>query len=69
MLDHIPFIVKEEEELIRRELAGKYISIIFDGTTHLGEAMAVVVRFVSSDWTVVQQLMNACQEHERRGSS
>ena len=57
MSDHIPFILKEEEELIRRELAGKYMSVIFDGTTRLEEAVAVVVRFVSSDWTVEQRLI------------
>ena len=57
MSDHIPFILKEEEEFNRRELAGKCISVILDGTTHLGEAMAVVVRFVSSDWTVEQRLI------------
>ena len=57
MSDHIPFILKEEEEFNRRELAGKCISVILDGTTHLGEAMAVVVRFVSSDWTVKQRLI------------
>ena len=57
MSDHIPFILKEEEQVIRRELAGKCISVIFDGTTCLGEAMAVVVRFVSSEWTVEQRLV------------
>ena len=39
------------------ELADKYVSVTFDGTTRLGEAMAVVVRFVSSDWTLEQRLM------------
>ena len=57
MSDHIPFILKEEQATIRRELADKYISVIFDGTTHLGEALAVVVQFVSEDWTLEQRLI------------
>jgi len=31
MSDHIPFILKEEEELIRKEFADKYVSVTFDG--------------------------------------
>ena len=37
-------------------LAGKYLSVIFDGTSRLGEVLAVVVRFIS-DWTVQQRLV------------
>ena len=33
------------------------VSIIFDGTTRLGEAMAAVARFVNSDWVVVKRLL------------
>ncbi len=29
----------------------------FDGTTHLGEAMAIVLRFVDSDWKIQQRLV------------
>ena len=31
--------------------------MIFDGTTRLGEALAVVVRFVSDDWELEQRLL------------
>ena len=31
--------------------------MIFDGTTRLGEAMAIVVRLISSDWQIQQQLI------------
>ena len=47
----VPFILKEEQSLIDKEIDDRHISMIFDGTTHLGEAFAVVVRFVTKEWT------------------
>ena len=70
MSDQIPFILKEEQTTIRRELTGKHISIIFDGTSRLGEALAVVVWFVSERWTLEQRLIKmqmlakSMKEHE-----
>ena len=58
MSDHIPFIFKEEQSTIKKELTDRYTSVIFDGTTRLGEAMAVVVRFISNEWTLEQSLIN-----------
>ena len=46
MSDHIPFIRLHELSLIKDEIAERNIGIIFDGTTHLREALAIVVRFV-----------------------
>ena len=45
----IPFIHKTEMEKIRRAINGKPTTIIFDGTTHVCEAMVVVVRY---DWCI-----------------
>ena len=47
--DLIPFVQSEN----RAELQGKKISVIFDGTTRLGEALVVVVRFI--DGFVIKQ--------------
>ena len=33
------------------------ISVIFDGTTRLGEALAIVVRFVDDGWKINQSLV------------
>jgi len=33
-----------------RKLAVKKISIIFDGTTYLGDALAIIVRYISDNW-------------------
>ena len=43
MLDLIPFILHEEQVQIKEEIDGKYVSVIFDGTTHMGEVLVVVL--------------------------
>ena len=50
MSDLVPFILSQEKENLKRDLAGKCLSIIFDGTTRLGEALAIVVHFVGPNW-------------------
>ena len=47
--DLIPFIREEEQRETQDELRGKQLSLIFDGTTHIAEAMAIVIRYVSCD--------------------
>lgn len=34
-----------------KELAGRHVAVIFDGTTRLGEALAIVLCYVSDEWT------------------
>ena len=57
MYDYLQFIVEEEATRICQEITGKLVSIIFDGTTRLGEAMAIVIRFISDDWQIQQRLV------------
>lgn len=57
MFDLVPFILKEEEARIQKEITGKYLSVIFDGTSRLGEALAVIVRFVGEEWTLEHRLI------------
>ena len=56
MLDLVPFILNEEKARIRKEIEGKFIAVIFDGTSHLGEVLAVVLCFIS-EWTIQQRLV------------
>jgi len=49
MSDIVPLIFSQEQAQIKEELNGKDLLVIFDGTTHLCEAMAIVVQFISSD--------------------
>ena len=57
MSDLVPFVLKEEESLIKKEIDGKNVSVIFDCTTRLGEAFVIVVRFVTNDWTIEHRLV------------
>ena len=41
-------------EKLKNEVRGLPISIIFDGTTHVCEAMVIVLRFVDTQWNIVQ---------------
>ena len=42
MSDIVPLIFSQEQAQIKEELNGKDLSVIFDGTTRLGEAMAIM---------------------------
>ena len=57
MYDLIPFVVKEEELQIKDEIRNKHIGVIFDGTTHTCEALAIVLRFMSDSFTIEQRLV------------
>ena len=47
---------EQEVTLLKSEIAGKSLGSIYDGTTRLGEALAILVRFMDS-WTIQQQLV------------
>ncbi len=36
---------------------GKQVSLIFDGTTHVAEAMVVVLRFIDDGWIIHQRVV------------
>ena len=57
MHDYIPFIHGEEEKLIRSEIEGQNVAVVFDGTSRLGEALAIIVRYISPDWRIEQRLL------------
>ena len=57
MYDLVPFIVNEEVSRIKNEIQGKSLGVIFDGTTHICEAFAIVVRFISDSWTIEHRLI------------
>ena len=56
MLELIPFVLDEEKTHIKEEIKGKYLSIIYDGTSRLGEVLAIVVCYVDN-WEILQQLV------------
>ena len=57
MSDLIPFVLRQEQAKIKEEIEGKHVAVIFDGTTYLGEVLAIVLRFVSEDFEIKQRLI------------
>ena len=57
MFDLIPFIQKRETGDISEEIKGMDVSVIFDGTTRLGEALAIVLRYIDNEWKIKQRLV------------
>ena len=55
--DLVPFIQRKKKEQILAEITGPKISVIFDGTCRLGEALCLVVRYVSDNWNIEQRLV------------
>ena len=53
----VPFVHQEQHTRLKEEMRDKQVSVIFDGTTRLGEAMVVVLRFISKDWELQQRLV------------
>ena len=58
MFDLIPFVLNKEQRQIKAEIVGLSVAVIFDGTSCLGEALAVILRFVDrSTLTIHQRLV------------
>lgn len=58
MKDIIPSVLEIEREKIKAEIQNvKEASITFDGTARLGEALAIVMRFVQDDFKPTQRLI------------
>lgn len=54
----IPFLLETEKAKLKEEVkTAQHIAVIFDGTTYLGEAFAILVRFLDDDWRVQQRLV------------
>lgn len=44
--DLIPVVHQEDQEKLKKSILGRQRSVIFDGTTHVAEAMVIVVRYI-----------------------
>ena len=61
---YVSMTLKQEIERIKQELemSGQVgmrrdLSVIFDGSTRQGEAIAIIVRFVDNGWNIIQRLV------------
>ena len=61
----IPFIHQQEVEEIKKEISGNNLSVIFDGTTHVAEALTVLLRFVDNDKAKAGLFEAPEQEYDR----
>ena len=57
MSDLIPFLCSQEQGDIKTEICERPVSVIFDGTTRLCKALAIVVRFVDGSFAIQQRLV------------
>ena len=55
----IPKIESREVELLIKEISGQRVTIIFDGTTRLGEALVILIRWIPADFSRVEQRLVA----------
>ena len=62
--EYVSMALKQEIEQIKQELEmpgrvglTRDISVIFDGSTRQGEAIAIIVRFMDNDWNITQRLV------------
>ena len=54
----VPFLLQNEQSTITKEIASAvHLTVIFDGTSRLGEALAVVLRYVDGDFNTHQRLV------------
>ena len=55
---YIPFILEEEDKQLHAEIASTTaLSVVFDRSTNLGEAVANIVRLVDTNWILQQRLV------------
>ncbi len=48
MVNLMPFVLENERTRLKQELGTRDVSVIFDGTTRLGEVLVVVLRFIDN---------------------
>ncbi|CAM9713934.1 unnamed protein product, partial [Phaeothamnion confervicola] len=53
----VPDLLKIEENRLFKDLTGKKVAVVFDGTTRTHEVFAVVARFMDADGRVQQRLI------------
>ena len=57
LAEFIPMI-RQEIDFVKSEIAANSaFSVIFDGSTRLGEVLAIIVRFIDKDWNIQQRLL------------
>lgn len=70
LASHIPFIrdqiVRELKDVLSKDGRCECFSIAFDGTARLGEAVVIVVRFVTDNISIIQRGHDGCSLCQRQ---
>jgi hypothetical protein len=65
MKEFIPKVEAFEFQRLREEIKGQKVTVIFYGTTRLGEAIAVLLRWCPSDFSSIQMRLVTLQTAEK----
>lgn len=57
MRQYVPLVLKNELDCLKKELEGQSQCPIFDGTTRVGEALAVVAHYCTEDFHIKHRLI------------
>eukprot|EP00117_Sycon_ciliatum_P019577 scpid46117/ scgid1592/ len=59
MAQFIPFLMETEMNRVKEDVKGAdFLAVIFDGSTHQGEALAILLRYLDHDWIRQQRLVH-----------
>ena len=53
----LPSLLEQEVETIKQEVSRHLITVIFDGTTRVGEVFSIVFRFVTNEFVISERLV------------
>ena len=53
----LPSLLEQEIENIKQEVSRHLFTVIFDGTTRIGEVFAIVFRYVTNDFVITKRLV------------
>lgn len=56
MRELISFVHQQEQKKLLDEIHEKHVSVIFDGTTHVCEAMVIVLHYIDDTWGIQQRV-------------
>jgi hypothetical protein len=57
LAEMIPIVRQQEAEKVHSEINGKNVAMVFDGTTHVCEAMVIILRFIDDEWCIKQRVV------------
>ena len=56
-LFNLILFILQEDGIIKNEINGRDVGVIFDGTTGFGEALVILLQYISDTWTIEQRLV------------